>query len=119
MYLLDTHTLLWARLEPTKLTSKHRDILRSPTSKKYISSISIWEISLKFALGKLDLGGHTLDEFLATALTLGFQVASPEPSHFASFYRLQPFEGHRDSFDRMLVWQAIQSRATLMSYDKK
>ena len=117
-YLLDTHILLWSRLDPSKLTPAHQTILRDTTAQKLISSLSIWEISLKFSLGKLTLGGHTPEEFLDSARKLGFQLVEPTPDHFASFHRLPKVLTHKDPFDRMLIWQAIQDKLTLLSSDK-
>ncbi len=82
-----------------------------------MSTLSIWEISLKYALGKLELGGHTPEEFFETVKELGLQVANPAPEYFASFYKLPLIPGHKDPFDRMLIWQAIQSNAILLSAD--
>ncbi len=118
-YLLDTHVLLWYRLDPRRVSDRHQAIIGSRDDLKLISSLSIWEISLKFSLGKLDLGGHTPEEFLAGALELGFQIVSPEPEQFASFHQLPTVIGHKDPFDRMLIWQAIQSDMTFLSQDGK
>lgn len=118
-YLLDTHILLWLRLEPARLSPLHCEIIENPAVLKFISTISVWEISLKFSLGKLDLGGNTPEVFLETALKLGFQLATPETSYFASFHRLPQVKGHRDPFDRMLIWQAVQSDFTLLSHDRQ
>lgn len=116
-YLLDTHVLLWFRFEPERLAPKHRAILADRSAMKFISVISIWEISLKFARGKLKLGTHTPEEFLKRALDLGFHIISPEPEQFASFYRLPAVVDHKDPFDRMLIWQAIHNDLTLLSQD--
>ena len=116
-YLLDTHTLLWSRLEPSKLSPAHKRALGDTHRIKAMSAISIWEISLKFSLGKLDLGGHTPEEFLSTALQVGFEVIAPLPEHLASFHNLPAVPGHKDPFDRMLIWQAIQSKLTFLSND--
>ncbi len=118
-YLLDTHALLWLRLSPSKLSLRHRKILESPGEQKFISSLSIWEISLKYALGKLALGGHTPEEFLSTAVNLGLQVVTPTPEQFASFHRLPKLKNHKDPFDRMLIWQAVQSGHVLVSSDRQ
>ncbi len=118
-YLLDTHTLLWLRFNPNRLPSTHRQIIESPIIQKYISSISVWEISLKFGLGKLDLEGLMPEEFLQTAKDLGFSILTPLPEQFASFDRLPKVLKHKDPFDRMLVWQAIQDNLTLLSSDGK
>ncbi len=48
--LLDTHLLLWALGSPSKLSRKARQ--RIDSSEVYVSAASIWEISIKHALGK-------------------------------------------------------------------
>ena len=50
--LLDTHLLLWALGSPSKLSKKARQ--RIDSSEVYVSAASIWEISIKHALGKLE-----------------------------------------------------------------
>jgi PIN domain nuclease of toxin-antitoxin system len=50
--LLDTHLLLWALSAPEKLTTRARRRIES--SEVYTSAASIWEISIKSALGKLE-----------------------------------------------------------------
>jgi PIN domain nuclease of toxin-antitoxin system len=49
---------------------------------------------------------------------LGIKQISLTPSDAISFSRLPLFENHRDPFDRMLIWQAIQNNYTLISRDK-
>jgi PIN domain nuclease of toxin-antitoxin system len=118
-YLLDTHILIWTLLDPEKLSKSHQNALNDALTHKLISVISIWEISLKFGLGKLDLGGHTPEELLAAATQLGLQTVSPEPSTYASFHNLKLNPVHKDPFDRMIIWQALQDGLTLVSYDSK
>jgi PIN domain nuclease of toxin-antitoxin system len=118
-YLLDTHVLLWFGLDPERISSKQRAIIDGRDAMKFISSISIWEISLKFARGKLSLGRHTPEEFLESALSLGFHIISPDPGQFASFHKLPSVVGHKDPFDRMLIWQAIQSDLIFLSQDRQ
>jgi PIN domain nuclease of toxin-antitoxin system len=118
-YILDTHILLWTRLDPSRLSKSQRSILESSADLKFISTITIWELSLKFSLGKLDLGGHTPEEFMSSAYKLGLQVLPPTLDQFASFHRLPKNVAHKDPFDRMLIWQAIQSDMCLVSSDTK
>lgn len=49
--LLDTRLLLWALSSPAKLSKRARQRINS--SEVYASAASIWEISIKCALGKL------------------------------------------------------------------
>ena len=117
MYLVDTHTLLWSLFEPEKLPSRHQAILQNVNEQKLISTLSVWEVSLKFGLGRLDLGGHTPEMFLEKARSFGFQIIAPKPATFASFYRLNLLRDHKDPFDRMLIWHAVCAQLTLISSD--
>jgi PIN domain nuclease of toxin-antitoxin system len=108
-----------ALLEPERLSKAHQDILSSSVARKFISSISIWEIGLKFGLGKLNLGSHTPEEFLMAATDLGLQTRSPEPSTYASFHNLILNPIRKDPFDRMIIWHALQDNLTLVSADDK
>lgn len=118
-YLLDTHILLWARLDPQKLSRAYQDIISDKSSKKYFSTVSAWEMSLKYHLGKLDLSGHTPEEFFESALAIGYQPVTPAMNEMVSFYHLPATPGHKDPFDRMLIWQAIRQEFTLLSRDGK
>lgn len=59
-YLLDTHTFLCAAFAPEKLGRKARLILDESANPVALSSISLWEISLKYALDKLTLPHRVL-----------------------------------------------------------
>ncbi len=51
-YLLDTHILIWALFDPTKLSEKVKQILSNPINMICVSSVDFWEISIKFRTGK-------------------------------------------------------------------
>ena len=58
-YLLDTHTLVWLVTNTERLSLKVKKIFEDPGSQIFVSAISFWEVSLKFALGKLELVGES------------------------------------------------------------
>jgi PIN domain nuclease of toxin-antitoxin system len=116
-YLLDTHTLLWVRFSPNKLKKTQKEAIESPDEEKFISCITAWEISLKYSLGKLDLGGHTPDEFIAGIHELGIKIITPTPEQYATYYLLPRIDEHKDPFDRMIIWHALQSGLALISSD--
>ncbi len=115
-YLLDTHTFLWSAFSPRKLSRKARSILTDVGNQVYVSAVSFWEISLKSAIGKIELQGTTPDQLPDVAREMGFALCSLNVDEAASFHRL-PREEHKDPFDRMLAWQAISGRLTLISRD--
>ena len=117
-WLLDTHTLLWALFEPAKLGPKARAVLEDPAHDVRVSLVSYWEISLKHGLGKLVLPGTDPEEIPAAAQKLGLVDEPLVPDVLSTIHRLPYAPAHRDPFDRLLVWQAIRGRHTLLSKDR-
>ena len=116
-YLLDSHTFLWALLDRKKLSLKVSDLLEDATNRVFISSVSFWEISLKYRLGKLDLTGVSPEVLPVLAQESGFDLLPLTPAEGATYHLLDA-EWHRDPFDRMLIRQAISHNLTLLSKDK-
>jgi PIN domain nuclease of toxin-antitoxin system len=85
-YLLDTHILLWARLDQKRLTPEQKTVIVSRDEQKFISAVTVWEISLKYALGKLELGGLTPDEFIAGSYKLGIGAITPTTEQYSQSY---------------------------------
>ncbi|MSQ51545.1 MAG: type II toxin-antitoxin system VapC family toxin [Betaproteobacteria bacterium] len=115
-HLLDTHAFLWAVFSPEKLSRRTRAVIADPSGEVCLSSLTLWEISRKYSLGKLVLKNATPEILVVTAETMGLSLISPSAQESASFYRL-PRVAHRDPFDRMLAWQAIQRNLVLISKD--
>ena len=114
-YLVDTHILLWSLLDPSRLSGNIIQ-LYNEADEIAVSNISFWEISLKYRLGKLELEGVTPDDLLTAARESHFQIVEISAETMATLYQL-PLRGHRDPFDRILIWHAIQNQTTLLSRD--
>jgi len=114
--LLDTHTLLWSLFDPSRLGRKAADSIQNPAITIYISVVSFWEISLKFATGKLELSGVVPDDFPAIAIQSGFEILPVAAADAATFHHLPRME-HKDPFDRLIIWQAISHKLTVISHD--
>ena len=119
IYLFDTHYILWSLFEPARINGKTREILENETDTKLVSGINLWEISLKFSLGKLELHGISPEQILEELLEVGFEVAELKSRLLASYHNLPQKDDHRDPFDRMLIWQAISEGYTLITKDEK
>lgn len=107
--LLDTHVLLWwiagEPLDPEASTQ-----IADPANLVCVSAASVWEMSIKQALGKLHLEGD-IDAVLA-------EDFEPVPITFDDARRAGSLPGHhRDPFDRMLVAQAQARDLILVSRD--
>lgn len=109
--LLDTHLLLWALACPSKLSAKARR--RIDSSQVFASAASIWEISIKSALGKIEADPN---EVLSSIEPAGFDHLHIMGEHAAQVVKLGPI--HRDPFDRLLVAQAWVERMTLLTDDE-
>lgn len=109
--LLDTHLLLWALAAPSKLSATARKQIED--ADVYASAASIWEISIKSALGKLDADPA---EILAAVEPAGFSMLPITEMHAANVAELPPV--HKDPFDRMLVAQALCEPMILYTNDE-
>ncbi|MGI8896653.1 MAG: type II toxin-antitoxin system VapC family toxin [Casimicrobiaceae bacterium] len=114
--LLDTHSFLWAAIEPRKLSARARAAIENSANEIHVSTVSFWEIALKFALGKLKLAGCMPDDLVSIAREMRLEIAAPTAEEAAGFYRL-PKKAHKDPFDRMLIWMCMQRRWTFFTKD--
>ncbi|MCH9650474.1 MAG: type II toxin-antitoxin system VapC family toxin [Deltaproteobacteria bacterium] len=112
--LLDTHAFLWWLAGDPKLSAKEVGMIAAPSSLVYISAVSLWEISIKAQLGRLDVPVESLEEeisandFSELAMSARHAVAAGQlPRH------------HDDPFDRMLIAQARLEGLTLVSHDRR
>ncbi len=115
--LIDTRTFLWSVFDPDRLGNKARVILKNPNNTIWISVVSFWEISIKYAVGKLELVNVLPEAFPDIAGQLQFEILNLSSLEAATFYKL-PKMKHKDPFDRLIIWQAIQQKMPLLSKDK-
>ena len=88
-----------------------------PRAAVFVSTISFWEISLKFALGKLHLEDCAPDDLPDSALEMGLVLSPLTVREAAGFHKL-PRLKHKDPFDRILIRQAIVQDLPLVSADR-
>lgn len=111
--LLDTHILLWAMTDTARLAPSLQEALEADDAVVYVSLVSLWELRIKEAIGKLRLPKH----FYTALEPAGLTLLSLKPSHIHE-YGVLPMH-HRDPFDRMLVAQARCERLALASDDRE
>lgn len=116
-YLLDTHYLIWALTDTKKISKKIVTVLTDPENEIIVSAVSFWEISLKSSLGKLTLKGFAPEDLPTACLQTGFTILPISADDAGKYHHLVAGH-HRDPFDRMLIWQAINNKCTLISADK-
>lgn len=116
--LLDTCSLLWALQDARRLSATARKALRNPHNPLSVSVVSFWEISLKHGLGKIGLHGGGPEDIPRFVEEAGWQIAPLHSGIAAGAGRLPRPTDHRDPFDRLLIWTAINEDFTLVSGDR-
>lgn len=113
--LLDTHALLWALAEPEKLSRASRGAIEDPNNELWVSAVSLFEISTKVRIGKLQVPASLLKRWQWSVECLSARLLQVSGSHAVLAGGL-PVD-HRDPFDRLLAAQAIEEGLTLVSCD--
>jgi PIN domain nuclease of toxin-antitoxin system len=113
--LLDSHTFLWSLLEDSRLGPQARRRIVDPGVAVLLSIASIWEISIKIGLGKLELS-EPLETVLPKAMEASQIRSLPITIDHALAVRTLPIL-HRDPFDRMLIAQARVEGLTIVTAD--
>ncbi|NEQ33860.1 MAG: type II toxin-antitoxin system VapC family toxin [Leptolyngbya sp. SIO4C5] len=113
--LLDTHIFLWFISGDTRLATDVRDAIRDPSNEVYLSAVSVWEVIVKYQLGKLPLP-EPPETYLPKQRDL-HQITSLalDESSVSQLSKLPPL--HRDPFDRMLICQALENDLTIATVD--
>lgn len=109
--LLDTHIFLWSIQNSRKLSKTARSKIEE-AQEVYVSSASIWEISIKISLKKIQVN---IDELIEAIENSGFTELPISTRHAATVSQLK--EIHKDPFDRMLIAQAIAEPLIFLTAD--
>lgn len=110
--LIDTHIFLWWLKNSRQLSNKARELI-THADEVFVSSASIWEISIKIKLNKITVN---LDELINAIEENGFIELPITVKHTATVNQLKDL--HRDPFDRMLIAQTISEPLRFLTSDK-
>ena len=113
--LLDTCTFLWWMVEPSRLSQRVRLLLLDPANDFFLSAVSSWEISLKYAAGHLPLPLPPAEYVPSRRRVCGITalpLTEQEALHVPRLPKL-----HSDPFDRMLICQAIVHGLPILTPD--
>ena len=114
-YLLDTHTLLWITREDDQLSPIAREIYLDQHHDIFISMASLWEMSIKISLGKLNVH-MPLAEFVKFHVRGNqINILDIKLPHIEQI-EILPLH-HRDPFDRLIVTQAMVENMPILSRD--
>lgn len=115
-YLLDTHVLIWYAMGDKRLPEHIRSIILDVENEMWVSAASIWEMTIKSSLGKLEVH-FTLPEWEAILQENYFDLLPNSFLHFEVLRNLPFF--HNDPFDRLILAQAIAENCTLITHDRQ
>jgi PIN domain nuclease of toxin-antitoxin system len=113
--LLDTHTFLWWTTDEPQMSATALDLIGDSRNTLYWSAASSWEVTIKYALGRLPLPDAP-EQFLTAELGRNRIESLPIVDAHAFQAGLLP-RHHRDPFDRMLVAQAQVEAFGLITND--
>lgn len=114
--ILDTHTFLWFINDSPELSNSAAELIESDVD-LWISIASLWEISIKVNLNKLDLPDD-FEKFIPHQIAINnIEILPANLQHLIVLTKL-PLH-HRDPFDRLLIAQAIAEEVPIISIDKK
>lgn len=99
-----------------RLDAETFNVLGDPAHDVLFSAVSIWEIAIKFALGRGDFAVSP-DDILQGARQIGFAELPVSSGTAATVAKLPLL--HRDPFDRLLLAQAIAEPALLYTADAR
>lgn len=112
--LLDTHTLLWFYGGDDVLPANLSQMIQSPATTCFISITSLWEITIKVSLGKLELN-TPISELFDFLERNQFWVIPIEFNHLLELQRLP--NHHKDPFDRLIIAQALAENLAVATKD--
>jgi len=113
--LLDTHLLLWAVGRSRRLSASARTLIDDPENEVFFSAASIWEVAIKFGLGRPDF--RTDPRMLRhTLLGHRYSELAMTGEHAVAVAALPNL--HKDPFDRLLIAQSVIEGITLLTIDR-
>jgi PIN domain nuclease of toxin-antitoxin system len=112
--LLDTVVFIFAVQAPERLSRKASEALTNPDNVRYLSSVSLTEISIKAALNKLNFSAELAREALDD---LDVRILPFTAEHAFRLFDLATH--HNDPFDRQIIAQALAEDIPVATPDRK
>ncbi len=116
-YLLDTHIWLWMLREPHKLSSLVHQTLHEPSNERYLSPISIWEVTVLLEKGRIAMHEDFAVWFARTSEDVELIEAALNWEIAHDMRYILP--NHKDPADRFLAATAVAYDLTLVTADQK
>ncbi len=114
-FLLDSHAFLWFVAADAQLPASVKDKIEDINQSCFLSAASLWEITIKHQIGKLDLD-ISLPELFDFADRNQIEIVPVTYEHLLTLSSLP--NHHNDPFDRLIISQAIAEDLVIITRDK-
>ncbi len=117
--LLDTHIWLWWTDGDALLPESFKAAITDESNDVFVSSVVAWELTIKFALGKLALPGTPNQWIPMIQSKQRFRQLPISTVHAVTVSTLPMFDDHKDPFDRLHIAQALSEDSVIVTADPK
>src|SRR5438093_9270846 len=116
---LDTGAWIWWVTDPSRLSRRARTVIETEEARQglIVSAISVWEVAVKVALGKLELD-RDVRSWISLASVYPGVIVHPLDARDALESTLLPGRFHRDPADRILIALARRLGVPLVTSDR-
>lgn len=111
--LLDTHVIIWLYESRKKFGPEAMRLLESSNQSLAVSYISLMEIAIKNATGKLKYEDEIFDDLAE----LGIEVIAPSRELLSRYRIFSP--ANKDPFDNLIIATALAQKSALMTSDRQ
>jgi PIN domain nuclease of toxin-antitoxin system len=115
--LLDTNSWIWLLNEPDRLAPPIRALLADEKTTALVSLASVWEVSIKVSIQKLDLTEPVMRFVERSQEESGLQLLPISLSHVLRVATLPLL--HKDPFDRLLIAQGLLAQLPIVTADRR
>lgn len=119
--LLDTHIILWALDDNSKLSAQAKSLIVDAKNDIFYSTASIWEVTIKYMAkpDKIHINGSKMSELCRK---MGYQMLTITDNHVTALETLvyhNKYQPHNDPFDRIMIAQAKAEGLQFITHDSK
>jgi PIN domain nuclease of toxin-antitoxin system len=114
--LMDTHAFLWFIEGDNNLSDAARSLIENNQYQKRLSIASLWEMSIKASLNRLELKTTFPNLIQNYVCNNGFDILSINAEHLEQLKRLPYY--HKDPFDRLIIAQSLTENIPIITKDE-
>jgi PIN domain nuclease of toxin-antitoxin system len=92
-----------------------RNLIEDQANQRFLSVASLWEMSIKVSIGKLELGMTFAELVKREVYGNAIELLEIQPEHLDELAKL-PFH-HKDPFDRLMIAQSLAEGIPIVTKD--